>query len=103
MTIKRMIELLQDQIEDGVCENTEVRLMTQEGYPFENEISGLACSTEISDPSMVDEPDQEFDEDLAYSPQREFRPDPKCHKAIYICEGNQLGYGTRRAWRVAKK
>jgi hypothetical protein len=58
--------------------------MTQQSWPFENRITGLASGQEINDRDE-DEDDEDVDTD----------------QVVYIFEGGQLGYGSKRAWDVA--
>ena len=48
MTIDELIERL-EEYRDELGGGTEVRLMTQQNWPFENEIVGLASGAEIND------------------------------------------------------
>ncbi len=87
MTIDELIERLVDY-RDQLGGDTEVRLMTQAHWPFENTILGLAAGHEINDAADQFFPaadDQDVEED----------------QVVYLCEGRQLGYGTKRAWQVA--
>ncbi len=77
MTINEMIERL-EEYRDAVGGDAEVRLMTQEHWPFENEIDGLASGEEINE---RDEGDADVDED----------------QVVFIVEGQQRGYGSKRA------
>lgn len=82
MTIAELIEILQEcQTELG--DNAEVRLMTQYNWPFENSLLGVALSTELRE----EDDDEESDEE----------------PVLYLVEGSQLGYGTKRAWEVARR
>lgn len=82
MTVGELRELL-EQYDDA----TEVRLMTQSAWPFENAVHGVVSAQEIADD---DEPD---DEDL----------DEPVEPVVYICEGTQLKYGTKSAWELARR
>jgi hypothetical protein len=80
MTIDELIERLEDY-RDEIGGESEVRLMTQANWPFENTIFGLCSTDEIRDASeSEDEPDDDV---------------------LYIVEGTQLGYGTKTAWTAA--
>ena len=57
--------------------------MTQQNWPFENDICGLASGDEIND--RDDDDDEDVDDD----------------RVVFIVEGQQLGYGSKRAWDVA--
>ncbi|HBO44119.1 MAG TPA: hypothetical protein DD670_09345 [Planctomycetaceae bacterium] len=86
MTIDELIGRL-EEYRDDLGGDAEVRLMTQQNWPFENTICGLASGEEILDAS-------EEDEDAA--DEAVDAPD-----VVYLCEGEQLCYGTKRAWEVA--
>ena len=60
--------------------------MTQPNWPFENTITGLASGAEIN------ESDEDRDED---------DDDVEGDAVLYIVEGQQLGYGSKRAWEAA--
>jgi hypothetical protein len=93
MTISELIERL-EEYRDQIGGDTEVRLMTQESWPFENSIRGLCSGKEISewgdsdDDGDDDDDDSDGDSDLS---------------VVYIVEQDQLGYGTKRAWDVARR
>jgi hypothetical protein len=84
MTINELIERL-EEYRDEIGGDTEVRLMTQENWPFENSIRGLCSGKEISESG-----DSDGDADADAS-------------VVYIVEQDQLGYGTKRAWDVARR
>jgi hypothetical protein len=85
MTINELIERLEDY-RDELGGDAEVRLMTQSNWPFENDIFGLASGAEIND-----EGDDDPNDD----------GDVEADDVVYICEGQQLCYGTKRAWQAA--
>lgn len=86
MTVSELIERLEEyRAEFG---DVEVRLMTQAHYPFENAIAGVASGQEINEASDEEDPEDDGDVDD--------------DDVIYIVEGQQLGYGTKRAWKVAR-
>ena len=86
MTIDELIERL-EEYRDEVGGEAEVRLMTQSTWPFENDIFGLASGQEINDAADEDDPNDDGDVDA--------------DQVVYICEGQQLCYGTKRAWEAA--
>ena len=88
MTIDELIARLEDY-RDEIGGDAEVRLMTQQNWPFENSIYGLASGAEINDYDQDDE-DGGDDDDAAED------------AVLFIVEGQQLGYGTKRAWEVAR-
>ena len=82
MTLNDLIERL-EEYRDQLGEDAEVRLMTQQNWPFENTITGLASGAEINETDDDDDDDVEAD------------------VVVYIVEGQQLGYGSKRAWEAA--
>lgn len=84
MTLDELISRLEEYREDLGGE-TEVRLMTQQNWPFENSITGLCSGQEINDACD----DEEDDEDV------------EAEKVVYVVEGQQLCYGSKRAWEAA--
>ena len=84
MTIDELIERL-EEYRDNLGGDTEVRLMTQQNWPFENGIAGLASGEEINERDDGDSDDEDVDED----------------RLVYIVEGQQICYGSKRAWEVA--
>jgi len=82
MTIDELIGRL-EEYRDVLGGDTAVRLMTQQNWPFENEIAGLASGGEIN--GRDDPEDEDVDDD----------------RVVFIVEGRQLGYGSKRAWEIA--
>jgi len=82
MTLNDLIERLEDY-RDELGGDTEVRLMTQENWPFENDLLGLTSGEEINECDEGDDDDVGDDQ------------------VVYLVEGNQLGYGSKRAWKTA--
>ena len=85
MTIDDLIERL-EQYRDEMGGSTEVRLMTQQNWPFENTLAGICSGEEINGEADEDDPDDDGDVDD--------------ENVVYLVEGTQLGYGTKRAWGV---
>jgi len=83
MTVNELIRRLEQyRDEDG---DTEVRLMTQQNWPFENTIYGVTSRKEFQSIQEPDEDQEGADE----------------KQVIFICEGRQLDYGSKRAWDSA--
>ena len=85
MTINDLIEML-ECYRDEIGGDTEVLLMTQQNWPFENKVHGLASGAEIN--SGCNEEEGE---------------DVEADAVLYIVEGEQLCYGSKRAWDVANR
>ncbi len=81
MFLDDLIESLQELSEAGYGDS-EVRLMTQQNYPFEHAIRGITISDELN---REDEGDARTDREEEAS-------------IVYIVEGDQLGYGNKSAW-----
>ena len=87
MTIDELISRL-EEYRDELGGEAEVRLMTQESWPFENEIRGLASGAEINtddDPEFNEDSDEHNAEDAV----------------VFIVDGGQRCYGSKRAWEAA--
>lgn len=82
MTIDELIARL-EEYRDSLGGDTEVRLMTQQNWPFENEVVGLASGEEIND--RDDGGEEDVDQD----------------SVVFIVEGQQRCYGSKLAWDVA--
>lgn len=76
MTVSELIDLLSEQDPDA-----PVRIMLQPTYPLESNVAGI-WANDSGDP---DDAFIEDDEDTGKRP-------------VFIVEGNQRGYGTKRAW-----
>ena len=85
MTIDDLIERL-EQYRDEMGGGAEVRLMTQQNWPFENTLAGICSGEEINGAADEDDPDDDGDVGE--------------ENVVYLVEGTQLGYGTKRAWDV---
>lgn len=84
MTIDELIARLED-VRDDLGGDTEVRLMTQQNWPFENSIKGICSSEDIATCCDYDEEDEE---------------EAESNKVLFIVEGSQLGYGSKKAWEA---
>lgn len=91
MTIDQLIERL-EEYRDLIGGDAEVRLMTQQNWPFENTVYGLVSGAEINESEDDEEDEGESDDD-----------DVEQDAVLYIVEGQQLGYGSKRAWEVANR
>jgi len=74
MKVKELIARLQDYDPEAT-----VRLMVQPHYPFEDSISGVVERSE-------------FEEEV---------PDGCSANDVFILDGGQVRYGSRKAWEVA--
>ena len=83
MTVNELIERL-EEYRKSVGGDAEVRLMTQQNWPFENSITGLCSAEEMNTLDGDDEEDEQ-----------------EAESVVYIVEDRQLGYGSKRAWGAA--
>ena len=81
MQVRDLIELLEDQDPEA-----EVLIMTQQNWPFENAVAGVASREDI----VEEEPDEDAGTDGA------------ARSDVLIVEGSQLRYGSKAAWNVAR-
>lgn len=93
MKLGTLIEILNDYQETH-GDNIEVRLMTQQNWPFENSICGIASSQDIAESRDDDE-----NEDDRTEPDDD---DEQKDAVIYVVEGRQICYGDKTAWDVAR-
>jgi len=99
MTVNELLGLLQDC--DG---DAEVRIMSQEGWPFENAVAGIAVRGDFAGDECdcdhgSDEPHEEgcsAEHDGEYT-------DGLAGNDVFIVEGQQERYGSKDAWAVARR
>lgn len=84
MTVDDLREILEDL--DG---NMEVRIAMQPNWPFEYSIDDAKLKSEVRD-----EDDDEDDED---NKEQDFE-DESDREVLYLTEGRQLGYTSKRLW-----
>ena len=77
MQLSELIEDLQNRME--YLGDVEVRIMSQENWPFENEVRGTVAQSDMID----------LDEDEETEPKEEM---------VFIVEGRQICYGNKDAW-----
>ena len=85
MNLDTLIEILNDYRESHGGD-AEVRLMTQQNWHFENHICGITSGQEVNDTNE----DNDDDEDVADE------------NIVYIVEGGQICYGSKRAWEACR-
>ena len=101
MTVGELMNLLSDCDEDA-----EVRIMSQEGYPFENGIKGIAVRFEMRSEDdgceCYAEVGKPHEEDCPASDEQEYEDGLKAND-VFIVEGRQERYGDKSAWQVARR
>ena len=83
MTLDELIERL-GEYRETLGGNAEVRLMIGSNYPFENAILGVVSGEEINGCDDEDFQDEDVEDD----------------DVLYLVEGDQLCYGSKRAWEL---
>jgi hypothetical protein len=79
MTVGELRDLIQEMLDDGrTTENSPVIIVTQERWPFESSTAGVTLRGVYEDP-------EDFN-------------DGQTAEDFIICEGDQLGYGSKDAW-----
>lgn len=89
MKVRDLIEILEDQDPDA-----EVLIMSQQSWPFENAIAGVAVREEIV------EDDEDLDDEEREEPRYE---QGTAANDVFIVEGQQLRYGSKAAWDAARR
>ena len=85
MNLDTLIEILNDYREE-FGGDAEVRLMTQQNWPFENRICGVTSGRDMNETDDEDTDDDDEAQDVAED------------STVYIVEGGQICYGSKRAW-----
>jgi hypothetical protein len=94
MTVGQLREILEDLPDDA-----EVKLMTQQHYPFENGIRGVCQRSDFTE----DEYDKDASEAQKHAARVHAKEDPDSNpEDVFIVEGAQLCYGNKNAWDAAR-
>jgi hypothetical protein len=83
-------------------EDAEVRIMSQEGWPFENGVRGVAVRRDF--PNEDCECDHRFTEphEEGCPADDDTSPEGCAHNDVFIVEGEQERYGNKAAWEVCR-
>jgi hypothetical protein len=92
VTVAELVELL-EQYDPG----TEVRLMEQPSWPFEYSIGGTWAPRTCPTCHGMADPDHDPAE-CEVCRADAFEPAGGTGRVVYLVEGQQLAYGTKRAW-----
>jgi hypothetical protein len=87
MNLDSLLEILNDYREE-LGGDADVRLMTQQNWPFENSVCGVTSGQEINDTDNEGEGEGD--------------PDVAGENIVYIVEGGQICYGSKRAWETCR-
>lgn len=98
MTVGELIAMLEDCDEEA-----EVRIMSQEGWPFENAIRGVAVREDF--PSDDCECDRRIEEphEEGCPAQDDVVPEGCLFSDVFIVEGDQERYGNKAAWEACRR
>lgn len=96
MTVAELLALL-----EGCEPEVEVRIMSQEGWPFENAIEGVAVREDFASEECTCDRriGEEHDEECAARGEDAFPPGTAPND-VFIVEGRQERYGSKSAWEV---
>lgn len=86
MTINQLMKRL-EEYRELIGGDAEVRMMAQKHWPVAYEIAGVCSSDDIED--LSDKNDTSRDDQRTTD------------SLLYVVEGPQFGYGTKRAWEIA--
>ena len=90
MKVNELIEILQEMDPEA-----EVLIMSQQSWPFENDLAGVCQRSDL-----VEEDDGEVEEE---DQGRCIGGDELPSNDVFLVEGTQLRYGSKRAWDVARR
>lgn len=86
MQLDSLIAIL-EELREAYGGASEVRLMTQPNYPFENSVVGVVTSENMREAASGEEDCED----------EEREPEDV---VVYLLEGEQLGYGSKLAWNL---
>jgi hypothetical protein len=89
MNLDTLIGILNDYREE-FGGDAEVRLMTQQNWPFENRICGVTSGRDMNEADDEDADADDDDQDVAEN------------NRVYIVEGGQICFGSKRAWECCR-
>lgn len=95
MKVRDLIEILEDQDPEA-----EVLIMSQENWPFENAVAGVAVRDDFVDDEEEDDEDE--DETDEAGTERRYEKGTAAND-VFIVEGQQLRYGSKAAWNAATR
>jgi len=102
MTLADLKEIVEEY--EDMPDDTEVRIMSQKNWPFENSIRGAVRASDMyEEEEYIDEDEEDQDKaekvrHVAYKPVKGEMDRRQLEDAIYLVEGRQIGYGTKTAW-----
>ncbi len=101
MTTQELIDRLTEMVEEDPSRaDVPVRLMTQPNYPLEYSIYGVTSKAVMT----IECDGGEDDDGGDCSPEAiERRLGKDFEDFVYICEGTQIGYGSKDAWETAER
>ena len=99
MTVQELIDLLQEHDPEA-----EVRIMSQEGWPFECSLFGVTTREKLADDDCECDrlPDEPHEEGCPAAEGQEHE-DGLEGRDVFLVEGQQERYGSKSAWMVAQR
>ena len=92
MKVRDLIEFLEDMDPDA-----DVFIMSQENWPFECSVAGICEREDFIEPDPEEESEPWTKRDRWAASDQQLPA-----KDVFIVEGNQLRYGSKRAWEVVR-
>ena len=90
MNVSELIEIL-----DECDPEATVLIMSQSAWPFENSVAGVCQRSDL----VEEEEGEAEDEDQG----RDISSEELPANDVFLVEGTQLRYGSKRAWDVARR
>ena len=90
MKVSELIEILEDMDPEA-----EVLIMSQQSWSFENTLAGVCQRSDL----VEEEEGEAEDEDQG----RDIGSEELPANDVFLVEGTQLRYGSKRAWDVARR
>ena len=100
MKVRELIAVLEDLDPEAA-----VYIMSQQNYPFEHAVSGVALREDFTDCDDEDDEEAEGEEEERPAPARDrwtARDADLPSTDVFILEGEQLRYGSREAWSARR-
>lgn len=80
-----------------------MRIMSQEGWPFENRIRGVAVRNDFPNEDCDWDPRWDARHEEGCAAEDETAPEACSANDVFIVEGEQERYGSKAAWEVCRR
>ncbi len=104
MTAGELKQLIIDLIEDGtITEDSEVVLATQPRYPLEATLDGAVVRKAVLTEDAMQQAEEDGEKDVKLTDEllAESLERGQGLNDLILCEGSQLGYGSKSCWDTA--